>query len=178
MKTVLKSTGSCTRTFSPDTTYTNPKEPDTQQGYLVEDPMFHSKRTIFLLAAYLLASFVIPPRLALACQRLRSGVTCPMKQMQRLQKRSCCAKSAASGKPAMLLSSACCCHFQPAPEKPTSCRLVVFPEERGWVLPTSLPLAAEPSRSTIRVPAKAVDFSTPRGPPLPFASLRAPPVTS
>lgn len=155
----------------------------TQQGYTQGNLMFR-KRTIFILVFALMTTFLAPARFVLACQMQSQSTACPMMAERHEAEESshkavgsaCCAKRAAS--PDVSISSPCCCKMQPAPAPPSLPEVTIAAETPVFVLSSfAVPLTA-PVVIRVSVAKVALEVSAPRGPPLPFAALRAPPIFS
>lgn len=149
---------------------------NTSWGYTHSNLMFR-KHTILTLVFALMATFLAPARFVFACELQRQSSSCPMMAAQQKTKSiSCCAKSVTSQTAS--ISATCCCNLQPAPPAPSFPEAVLVVESPVFILSTAVaPRVALVTRSILRATA-ALEVAAPRGPTLPFASLRAPPVLS
>ncbi len=135
------------------------------------------KHMIFILIFAMMTTFLAPARFVLACQLQSQTTACPMMAaQQKLEGLSCCVKKATSTDAS--LSAPCCCKMQPAPTPPSLPELTIVAESPIFVLGTVDIQVAAPPLTTLCPAATAREISAPRGPPLPFASLRAPPIFS
>ena len=140
-------------------------------------------RTILLLVFVLMTTFLAPARFVLACQLQSQDTACPMMaaihemaERQKATGSSCCTKKAAS--PDATISSPCCCKMQSAPAPPSLPEVTIAAENPVFVLNTMVVPVAAPIATTAVLTIIALETSAPRGPPLPFAALRAPPTFS
>ncbi|MBB6050805.1 hypothetical protein [Armatimonas rosea] len=135
------------------------------------------KHTILLLVFALMTTFLAPARLVLACQVSSQTSACPMRAArQKAEGRACCAQKATA--PGAAISAPCCCKLQPAPAPPHLPEATTATQSPVFVLGTMPPSLSAPAQVTICRASLALERSAPRGPPLPFAALRAPPVFS
>lgn len=135
------------------------------------------KRTIFILVFAMMTTFLAPARLVLACQMQSQATACPMMaERQKATDSSCCVKKTAS--PDASISSLCCCKMQSAPAPPSLPEVTIAAENPVFVLNTTVVPVAAPITTTTVLTVIALETSAPRGPPRPFAALRAPPTFS
>ena len=135
------------------------------------------KHTVLLLVLTLMTTLLAPAGMIFACSPSRSTALCPMMAaMQKDQKSACCAKEEEYNAPS--LSASCCCHLQPAPEAPVLPKAILAGESLVFVLGTSPLCIPAPDARSIARTIFALEVTAPRGPPCPFAALRAPPLFS
>lgn len=118
------------------------------------------KNTILLLLFVLMVTLLSPSRQVRACPMQAKGM-------------SCCGAEAAS--PTASISARCCCTFQAAPAAPHFPEVTLAAESPVFVRDTVAAIVLTPVVMTVRCVAAPVVITAPRGPPLPFTSLRAPP---
>lgn len=135
------------------------------------------KHTILLLVVALVTTFLAPARLVLACQVPSQTSACPMRAARpKTESLSCCAKNVTT--PGTVISAPCCCKLQPTPVPPHLPEATTATQSPVFVLGTVRPPLSAPVQVTVRRASLAPERSAPRGPPLPFATLRAPPLFS
>jgi hypothetical protein len=88
---------------------------------------------------------------------------------------ACCLKKAQAKSSGATLSAPCCCKIQPVTDAPSAVGMLLAQENAPAVLSVCNIISA-PNVVMIPLLNTTVEVTSPRGPPLSFASLRAPPV--
>jgi hypothetical protein len=138
------------------------------------------RHAILVVAVAMMVTFIVPPSLARVCVRAQ----CPMQlaramaQEKQAKVPSCCLKNAplqSTDATSSSLSTPCCCKIQPVTDAPSAVGMLLVEENTPAVLSVPITVVVAPVATAISLPNTLLAVTAPRGPPLPFASLRAPP---